>query len=143
MPRSRARSTKLPLTVVRLEAIAYSTDRHHVDSEYVTRYWLPLLGPSATALMRLVAREEGAEYGLDAVAAMIGLGTSLGTLERTIGRLRQFSLGDLLLDPHPDDGDNLPGRLRARVTLGDVGHRLADKLPQVLRDELVRYTVSA
>ncbi len=67
-------------------------------SSYVERFWLPVLGPSATLLLRALADEldrhpGGYRLDLAEAAAGLGMGTALGPrapLARALGRLRRF-----------------------------------------------------
>jgi hypothetical protein len=73
-------------------------------SVYVERFWLGILGPSATWLLRhlvdrLEASTEGYTLDLDECAAALGLGRqrgSSGAFPRTIARCCQFGAGRLV-----------------------------------------------
>lgn len=73
---------------------------HDPRSPYVEQFWLPLLGPSTTFLMRHLAarlddRAEGFELDVDATASALGLGTRSGVgspFMRALARTGQFRL---------------------------------------------------
>ncbi|MGE3620326.1 MAG: hypothetical protein AB7L84_07685 [Acidimicrobiia bacterium] len=98
---------------------------HDPRSAYVERFWLGLLGPSATWLMRrlaadLEARPEGFELDLSATAVALGLGRrggKGGTFLRTIDRCCFFG---------------------AAQRLDDTSLRVRRKLPPLTRGQLAR-----
>jgi len=77
---------------------------HDPRSAYVEQFWLPILGPSTTLLLRRLAsvldREpEGADVELSSVARSLGLGTSGGkrcAFLRALDRSTQFGLSQQL-----------------------------------------------
>jgi len=143
MARRPRTSTLAPRTRVRIEAVDNGALHRITGDDYIDRYWLPLLGPSCVSLLRFIEREDGHVHRLGDVAGMVGLGLGLGSFHRVVLRLQHFHYGDLILDPNPDDGDNLPGILRGHVALPELSdHRIA-KLPELLRLELRRAKVPA
>ncbi|MBA2496885.1 MAG: hypothetical protein H0V33_07295 [Acidimicrobiia bacterium] len=107
---------------------------HDPRSSYCERFWLPLLGPSATLLARRLAEElEAAPDGFDLPLAdgarSLGLGVKggrHGPFVRTVGRLVAFRLAHL----DPRDGVLLTRRKLAPLTRVQI-----EKLPRPLRDE--------
>lgn len=113
---------------------------HDARSEYVERFWLPILGPSATLLLRWsrvassAYRDRGVEVGPSypaaGIASELGLGAGPGPhapLARTIGRLERFGLASLLPVGHG------PWELRVRTHLAPLTRRQVDRLPEYLR----------
>jgi hypothetical protein len=109
------------------------TDRdiHHITEDYVERYWLPIIGPSALLAARRLARTAGHDGGL---VNLIDLGSSLGigagtgrhtTINRTIARLVDFDLAHITAD-----------RLDITRWLPDLPSRFRRRLPLCLADEL-------
>jgi hypothetical protein len=104
---------------------------HDPRSRYTEMFWLPLLGPSATFLVRRFAdgledRPTGFRIAVDDAARMLGLGARggrRGPFQRTVGRLAMFRLvhleDDVVLARR-----RLPGLTRVQAT----------KLPAGLRD---------
>ncbi len=100
-------------------------------STYVERFWLAILGPSTTWLVRhldatLTAAPDGATLDLDATAAALGLGTGLGRhspLVRALHRCCQFGLARAVPDAHLAVRRNLPPLTRHQV----------DRLPPSIR----------
>lgn len=105
--------------------------RHHLRSDYVETFWLPVLGPSSVLLLRLLAsglsRSPGG-YTLDLAEAarMLGIGHRggrNGPMHRTIERCCAFGATRL------DHGH----QLLVRETLGSLGSRQLARLPESLR----------
>lgn len=81
-----------------------------IGSEYVERYWTPIIGPSSVALLRLLARDAdkwahpGRQVAAVELAGYLGLGLGVGKqspITRTMCRLVQFGLACWLVhDPH-------------------------------------------
>jgi len=77
---------------------------HDPRSAYVERFWLPILGPSTTLLLRRIAAEldhepDGAEVELSPLARSLGLGLQGGkrsAFVRAIDRSVQFGLAQQL-----------------------------------------------
>lgn len=100
---------------------------------YVERFWLGILGPSATWLMRhlacgLDASPEGFELDLDECATALGLGRrpgANGVFPRTLARCCQFGATRFLA----------PTSLQVRRKLPPLTRRQVARLPQSLRDD--------
>lgn len=107
---------------------------HDPRSAYCERFWLPLLGPSATLLVRRLAHElEATPDGFDLPAIdgarYLGLGTkggARGPFARTVNRLVSFRLAHL---------DARDGTLLTRRKLAPLTRVQVEKLPRALRDE--------
>lgn len=77
---------------------------HDPRSAYVEHFWLPILGPSTTLLLRRLAgvldqQPEGAEVDLSTTAKALGLGTQGGKRSaflRALDRSTQFGLAQQL-----------------------------------------------
>jgi hypothetical protein len=106
---------------------------HDLRSAYVERFWLALLGPSTTLLLRRLAlrlgdEPEGFELDLEETARTIGLGMrggANGPFLRAIGRLGQFHISRA-------DG---PGAMAVRTRVQTLTHHQAERLPDSLRAE--------
>lgn len=80
-----------------------TTDGHDPRSAYVETFWLPLLGPSTTLLMRRLAEEfessaQGFEVDCLTLSREIGLGSRLtrrAPFVRTVERCVKFNLAEL------------------------------------------------
>jgi hypothetical protein len=102
-------------------------------STYVERFWLPVLGPSATLLLRrtadgLEASPEGYELDLRETSRALGLGGSAGhrsALRRAIIRCARFDLVRPLGT----------GTLMARRRIAPLPHRHLSKLPGSLQND--------
>jgi hypothetical protein len=102
-------------------------------STYVERFWLPVLGPSATWLLRrlaegLEAAPLGYALGLDDTAHAIGLGTSQGPrapMRRAIERCIRFDVARSLAS----------GTLMVRRRIAPLPRRHLARLPLALQDE--------
>jgi hypothetical protein len=97
---------------------------------YVELVWLPVIGPSATWMLR---RLDGwlpdpgwpVEIDLSELGEMLGLGASVATgssLQRTMRRLVRFGLADW------------SGKLRVRDAVPPLPHRQPARLPQWVQD---------
>jgi hypothetical protein len=110
-------------------------------SPYVERFWLGVLGPSATWFVRYVAdRFDTAPHGFDVdvaeCASAIGLGRPWGVtaaFPRMINRVCQFGTGRLI-------GRNT---LEVRRMLPPLTPRQIERLPEGLRVEHSRWTDQA
>ena len=104
----------------------------HPRSLYVETFWLPVLGPSATWLLRqlvdeLDASPPGVDLQLDDVARSLGLGGAGGrhsAFGRAIERCVHFGLARRLD----------PGRLAVRCTVPPVPRRHLIRLPVGLQE---------
>ncbi len=104
---------------------------HDARSEYVERYWLPILGPSTTCLLRHLAERlarspSGCMLDVAETARSLGLGERAGRhapFMRTIARAIDFSM--IRVDP--------PDGLAARVRLPTLSARHLARLPASLR----------
>jgi hypothetical protein len=104
---------------------------------YVERFWLGILGPSATWLMRhlasgLDASPDGFELDLDECATALGLGRrpgANGVFPRTLARCCQFGATRFLA----------PTTLQVRRRLPPLTRRQVARLPRSLRDEHARW----
>lgn len=133
------------MTIVRLTT---TTDRLYelhgmpVDSQYFERFWLPIIGPSATLLARAVvqtAAAGGCEMPLDALAASIGLG-GVGhhsPVLRTMRRLHQFDVAQFVEDRPAE-----PLWLAVRTHVQTLPHRHVRRLPEPLRSIHDEYLAS-
>jgi hypothetical protein len=117
------------LRVVPLQTLAGS---HDARSAYVERYWLPLLGPSATWLLRLIAAGFDAHPGgfdLDMAATAAALGLAKSRVHRALDRLVIFGLAE-----KADGG----GTVAVRRLLPALPPHHARRLPSDLARELLR-----
>ena len=104
---------------------------------YVERFWLGILGPSATWLLRhlvdrLDAEPDGFELDLDECATALGLGRrpgANGVFPRTLARCCQFGATRFLG----------PSTLQVRRKLPPLTRRQIARLPQSLRDDHARW----
>lgn len=111
-----------------LEAIG-----HDPRSAYVERFWLALLGPSTTFLVRRIAADldvhpDGFDLPLEETANALGLGVRgglSGPFYRALSRTGQFHITKA----------NGPGELAARTKLQTLTRHQVDRLPPMLRDE--------
>ena len=106
---------------------------HDPRSPYVERFWLGILGPSTTWLLRAIAHgfeqcPEGFDLPLVETARALGLGSPHGqhsVFRRSITRLTQFDLAN-----HCPDGT-----LLARRTVPWLGRRQLALLPVAIQHE--------
>jgi hypothetical protein len=106
---------------------------HDPRTVYVERFWLGILGPSATWLLRLLADRldaapDGFELNLAECATALGLGRrpgANGTFPRTIARCCQFNVARFLG----------PTTLQVRRKLPPLSRRQVARLPGSLRDD--------
>jgi hypothetical protein len=106
---------------------------HDPRSAYVERFWLGILGPSTTWLLRTLAyrldlEPEGLDLDLVATAKALGLGTKGGQQSpflRALSRSCQFGLAQQI------DGQHLAVRRR----LPPLSRRQVERLPDDLRAE--------
>ena len=110
---------------------------HDPRTVYVERFWLGILGPSATWLLRLlVDRLDGAPDGydldLDECATALGLGRrpgANGVFPRTLARCCQFGSTRLVG----------PTTLQVRRKLPPLTRRQIARLPEALRTDHERW----
>jgi hypothetical protein len=110
---------------------------HDPRTVYVERFWLGILGPSATWLLRLLADRldaapDGFELDLADCASALGLGRrpgANGTFARTIARCCQFNTARFLG----------PTTLQVRRKLPPLSRRQIARLPRSLRDDHARW----
>ena len=103
---------------------------HHPCSAYVETFWLGILGPSTTFLLRylvttLEASPDGVELDLKETAGRLGLGQRNGRhspFVRTLGRLTRFRLAQL------EDSTTLAVRLRVPPLTRSQQERLPEPL---------------
>jgi hypothetical protein len=106
---------------------------HDLRSPYVERFWLALLGPSTTFLVRRFATEleaspEGFDLDLEETARSVGLGMrggAGGPFLRAIARTGQFHITRAAG----------PGAIAARTKVQTLTHHQVERLPASLRDE--------
>ena len=106
---------------------------HDPRGAYVERFWLGILGPSTTWLVRrmvagLDESPEGYDLDLDVTAASLGLGTRGGRhspFVRSLARACQF--GACRLDPSS-------GGLAVRRRMPPLTRGQVDRLPTVVRE---------
>lgn len=106
---------------------------HDLRSTYVERFWLPVLGPTTTFLLRHLAAElddhpEGFDLPLLDTAAAMGLGHkggANGPFLRAIARATQFKVTQ----------SAGPGALAVRRRIAPLNRSQVERLPVTLRDE--------
>ena len=113
---------------------------HHPCSPYVENFWLGVLGPSTTFLLRhlvtsleAVDDDDGFELSMAVTARRLGLGEKggrHGPFLRSIARLVQFELADLV-----DGGSTLAVRRR----VPPLNRRQVLRLPELLQAAHVRW----
>ena len=114
---------------------------HDPRSTYVERFWLPILGPTTTLLMRrlahsLEAEPDGFDLALLDTATALGLGTKGGRNSpflRAISRAVKFKIVRL-------DGSDT---LAVRPKIPPLTRVQVDRLPLAVRDEHERWQVEA
>lgn len=107
-------------------------------SDYVERYWLGILGPSTTWLLRhlvdgLERSPAGFSLNMAETASRIGVGFQGGKhspFSRALGRLVQFELAR----------EEAPGGLAVRRKVPPLNRRQVARLPEVLQDAHQRWT---
>jgi len=109
-----------------------SATTHDPRSAYVETFWLPILGPSTTLLLRRLAADfdhspEGFELDCITVSRELGLGNKLSRRSpffRTIDRCVRFNLAKI-------EGEVLYARLRLLPLSSHQVGRLSDRLQQL------------
>lgn len=123
-PQARTREDMPPMLVVAWRDPVVDALGFDPRSTYVERFWLPLLGPTSTWLMRRLAAEFDRQpdgFSLDAAdcARSIGIGNRGGRhnpFQRSVERLIRYGL------IRPDDHDILAVRTRVPpLTRAQVG----------------------
>jgi hypothetical protein len=107
---------------------------HDPRSLYVETFWLPVLGPSTTLLLRrlaacLEASPTGTAINVAATSRALGLGERTGRngpLMRTVARMVDFEMARL----------SGPSSIAVRTSLPPLPRRHVARLPEALRDEL-------
>jgi hypothetical protein len=113
---------------------------HDPRSPYVEQFWLGILGPSATWLLRRLAdafdaHPDGFELDLQEMAGALGLSATTGrnsSFARTLQRCVQFGLAQ----PHSHG-------MRVRRRLPPLSHRQLGRLPAGLQAEHERWVSAA
>lgn len=111
---------------------------HDVRSTYVERFWLPILGPTTTLLLRHLAttfedHPDGFDLPLLDTAAALGLGNKSGRNSpflRALARASKFKLAEPV--GH--------GALAVRRRVAPLTRTQVERLPTPLRDEHVAWT---
>lgn len=114
---------------------------HDPRAPYVERFWLALLGPSTTFLIRRFAAEleahpEGFDLPLEDTARALGLGLRgglAGPFYRALARTGQFHLTRAVG----------PGHLAARTKLQTLTNHQVSRLPEALRQEHATWLLRA
>jgi len=104
---------------------------HDPHADYVERYWLGVLGPSTTWLLRHLAAElsrrpDGFSLDLEDCARRLGVGMRGGRQSpfvRALGRLVQFEMAQL----------QGPSTLAVRTKVPDLSRRHLLRLPESLQ----------
>lgn len=104
---------------------------HDPRSDYVESFWLPILGPSATWLLRhltirLEESPDGIELAMEDTARALGLGerlTANGPFARTLQRCVDFDMAEW----------RGQGRLAVRLRLPPLARRHLRRLPDSLQ----------
>lgn len=107
---------------------------HDPRSLYVETFWLPVLGPSTTLLLRrlaacLEASPAGTAINVTTTSRALGLGERTGRngpLMRTVARMVDFEMARI----------SGPGSIAVRTSLPPLPRRHIARLPEALRDEL-------
>ncbi|HVC25312.1 MAG TPA: hypothetical protein VND23_06120 [Acidimicrobiales bacterium] len=106
---------------------------HDARSLYVETFWLPVLGPSTTLLLRRVAAcleasPSGCALDVVETSRALGLGERSGRnapFLRTVARCVDFEMARVVA----------PGALSVRTVIPPLARRHLARLPQALRDE--------
>lgn len=138
---------KLPFTlplehlhIVRWDDPVLDAVGHDPRSAYVERFWLALLGPSTTFLVRRITAEleqypEGFDLPLEETAHAIGLGVRggmSGPFFRALARTGQFHITKA----------TGPSELAARTRLQTLTHHQVGRLPPTLQEEHAEWVAS-
>ena len=114
---------------------------HDVRSAYVERYWLPILGPTTTLLLRQISarlddQPDGYDLPILDTAASLGLGTSGGRhapFLRAISRSAKFKLSRQVGSDALEVRRRIPPLTRTQI----------ERLPAPLRDAHDRWQAEA
>lgn len=144
MTRIDSRSVNPAAPVLVVEALPDSVVEamgHDPRSAYAHDYWLPILGPSALAVIRklierLEADGERTTVDVAELAASVGLGSSTtvtrnSRIVATLNRLCQFGLAEA------HGGPNDVTLYRVRTAWAPITRRQAERLPAHLQARLV------
>jgi hypothetical protein len=138
---------KLPFTlpldhlrIVRWDDPVLDAVGHDPRSAYVEHFWLALLGPSTTFLVRRIAAElerhpEGFDLPLEETAHAIGLGVRggmSGPFFRALARTGQFHITKA----------TGPSELATRTRLQTLTHHQVSRLPAALQEEHAEWVAS-
>lgn len=138
---------KLPFTlpmdhlrIVRWDDPVLDAVGHDPRSSYVERFWLALLGPSTTFLIRRITAElevhpDGFDLPLEETAHAIGLGIRggmSGPFFRALARTGQFHITKA----------TGPSELAARTRLQTLTHHQVSRLPPALQAEHAEWVAS-
>jgi hypothetical protein len=112
---------------------------HEPRSPYVERFWLPVVGPSGTVLMRRLAERfddepDGYPLDLDEVAGSLGMAGRDGpgaAFRRTIERVASFGFVRFTETP----AGPCPAIMAVRRRLPTLTQRQLVRLPRSLRDD--------
>lgn len=123
-------SKKMPrvLTIRHLADAMTESTGHEVRSDYVERFWLPILGPTSTWLLRRFVRgldsnPAGVRVDAESTGRSVGLGGGLGRtapFARAVDRLRVFGALRWIDDT----------TLAVRTHLGPLSDRQLARLPE-------------
>jgi len=110
---------------------SFETSGHDPRSDYVERFWLPLLGPSTTLVLRRFARgleacPAGFRVDLVETGLALGIGDSMArnsTTQRSISRACQFGAAYRMNET----------RLAVRTHLPTLTRRQVARLPELLQ----------
>jgi hypothetical protein len=111
---------------------------HDPRSWYVEHFWLPIIGPTSTWLVRrlvagLDAEPDGFDMGLETTARALGLGGRAGRhspFHRAVARCVTFGLGR----------QQGPGTLGVRRRVPPLPRRHLQRLPPALQEAHARWT---
>lgn len=115
------------LRIRKLDDPVVEAHGHHVRSEYVETFWLPVLGPSVTWLLRRASYhlEDADEFVVE--AEVLGKCLGLHGVGRNSALIRSFARAVAFRAAAADAG---PWGWRVRTHLGDLPRRHAARLPR-------------
>jgi hypothetical protein len=131
--RSAGLLTTIPVTVRPWVDPLLDRFGHEPRSPYVERFWLPIVGPSGTLLLRRLAEgfdqaPEGYRVELTHIARSLGMGRRDGpsaSFSRTLERVASFGFIQV----------SSPDSLMVRRHLPGLTRRQLQRLPRALRDD--------